>query len=318
MGYGRLGVSEPDGSTHSEATHTNARSSTKRKTVLFSLIAVLLIVASAVSAVMLTGIHSHGEDRKKSTLRRNPTRAISLTCSKTRFPTLCVNSFLDFPGSTIASEKDLVHISLNMTLQHLSKALYSSASISSAVGMNPRIRTAYQDCLELLDDSIDAVAKSLTSVKPSTSSGSIKPLAASSTDDVLTWLSAALTNQDTCAEGFSDTSGEVKNQMTNNLKDLSELVSNCLAIFSASGVGDDFSGVPIQNKRRLLTMREDNFPKWLSRRERRLLNLAVSEIQADVIVSKDGNGTVKTIAEAIKKIPEYGNRRFIIYIRQGR
>ncbi|PNX64648.1 pectinesterase, partial [Trifolium pratense] len=63
---------------------------------------------------------------------------------------------------------------------------------------------------------------------------------------------------------------------------------------------------------------EDEFPVWLKKRERRLLSLPVTAIQADVVVSKDGNGTVKTIEEALKKIPEYGNRRFIIYIRQGR
>ncbi|MCI68768.1 putative pectinesterase/pectinesterase inhibitor 34-like, partial [Trifolium medium] len=57
--------------------------------------------------------------------------------------------------------------------------------------MNPRIRAAYIDCLELLDDSVDALSRSLTSVVPSTSTGAVKPLTASSTDDVLTWLSAA-------------------------------------------------------------------------------------------------------------------------------
>ena len=107
--------------------------------------------------------------------------------------------------------------------------------------------------------------------------------------------------------------------MANNLKDLLELVSNCLAIFSASGAGDDFSGVPIQNRRRLMAMREeDNFPRWLNKRDRRLLSLPVSAIQADVVVSNDGNGNVKTIAEAIKKVPEYGSRRFVIYVRAGR
>jgi len=130
--------------------------------------------------------------------------------------------------------------------------------------MNPYIRAAYTDCLELLDNSVDALARALTSTVPSSSSkGAVKPLTSSSTEDVLTWLSAALTNQDTCAEGFADTSGDVKDQMTHNLKDLSELVSNCLAIFSAGG-GDDFSGVPIGNRRRLMTMPEqdddDDFP----------------------------------------------------------
>ncbi|KAK2444369.1 putative pectinesterase/pectinesterase inhibitor 61 [Trifolium repens] len=325
MEYGRLGLSEPGGSSPSLSEPTMFTSkprSSKKKIVFLSLLAVLLIVVSAVSAAMLTGIHYRTSEPKNPTLKRNPTQAISKTCSKTRFPSLCENYLLDFLGSDVASEKDLIHISLNMTLQHISKALYSSAAISSTVGMNPRIRAAYMDCLELLDDSVDALARSLTSVVPSSSSGSVKPLTASSNDDVLTWLSAALTNQDTCADGFSDVSGSVKDQMASNIKDLSELVSNCLAIFSASGAGDDFSGVPIGNKRRLMTMPEDDnddeFPVWLKKRERRLLSLPVTAIQADVVVSKDGNGTVKTIEEALKKIPEYGNRRFIIYIKQGR
>lgn len=322
MEYGRLGLSDPGGSTPSQPIiNTTKPRSSKKKIIFLSLLAVLLIIASTISAAMLTGIHSHTTSEPKNpTLRRNPTQAISNTCSKTRFPSLCINYLLDFPDSTGASEKDLVHISLNMTLQHLSKALYTSASISSTVGINPYIRAAYTDCLELLDNSVDALARALTSAVPSSSSnGAVKPLTSSSTEDVLTWLSAALTNQDTCAEGFADTSGDVKDQMTNNLKDLSELVSNCLAIFSAGG-GDDFSGVPIGNRRRLMTMPEpeDDFPVWLKRRERRLLSLPVTTIQADVIVSKDGNGTVKTISEALKKIPEYGNRRFIIYIKQGR
>lgn len=318
MEYGRLGSSQHGGPTPSQANQTPP--STKKKILLLSLIAVILIVVSAVAAVYVTSIRSRssGDDQNSPTLRRNPSQAISRTCSKTMFPTLCVTTLLDFPGSTAASERDLVHISLNMTLQHLNRALYTSAAINSVAAMDPRVRAAYNDCLELLDDSVDAVARSLTSVSPSPSNGAVKPLTSSSSDDVLTWLSAALTNQDTCVEGFADASGTVKNQMVNNLKDLSELVSNCLAIFSASGAGDDFAGVPIQNKRRLMAMREDNFPVWFKRRDRRLLNLPVSALQADVIVSKNGNGTVKTISEAIKKVPEYGNRRFIIYVREGR
>lgn len=63
---------------------------------------------------------------------------------------------------------------------------------------------------------------------------------------------------------------------------------------------------------------EEGFPRWLGRRERRLLQMPVAEIQADLVVSKDGNGTCKTITEAIKKAPEYSDRRTIIYVRAGR
>ncbi|TKY55965.1 pectinesterase/pectinesterase inhibitor 61 [Spatholobus suberectus] len=335
MEYGKLGPSDPGGSSRcsttplTKQTPSSSSASSKKKLIMLSLLAAVLIVAAAISAALVTVVRSRASGNQNgSNLARKPTQAISRTCSKTRFPTLCINSLLDFPGSTTASEQDLVHISFNMTLRHVSRAFYASSGLSFAA-TEPKVRAAYDDCLELLEESMDALARSLDSIlSPSALSGSgeIRPAAIGSTEDVMTWLSAALTNQDTCAEGFEDTSGSVKDQMVNNLKDLSELVSNCLAIFSASGSGD-FSGVPIQNKRRLMEKEEEEnvngdisgkFPRWLNKRDRRLLSLPVSAIQADITVSKNGNGTVKTIAEAIKKAPEHSSRRFVIYVRAGR
>nr|DAD17897.1 TPA_asm: hypothetical protein HUJ06_019360 [Nelumbo nucifera] len=176
-----------------------------------------------------------------------------------------------------------------------------------------------EDCLELLEDSMDQLSLSLNSVAPPEQGGG---KGVGSTEDVMTWLSAALTNQDTCNEGLSDVSGNVKDQMQNRLSDISELVSNCLAIFASSSGNEDFSGIPIQNKRRLMTessfQTEEELPAWLTRRERRLLEMPVSSIQADIVVSKDGTGTYKTITEAIKAVPEHSNRRTIIYVKAGR
>ncbi|BAT82019.1 Pectinesterase inhibitor [Vigna angularis] len=335
MEYGRLGPADPGGSSRrSIAPFTlqplpSSSKTSKRKLIIVSILAAALIVAAVISAVLVTVVRSRSSSNQNgSNLSRKPTQAISRTCSKTRFPALCINSLIDFPGSTTASEQDLVHISFNMTLRHVSRAFFASSGLSFAA-TEPKVRAAYEDCLELLEESMEALSRSLDSIlSPSTisDSGGLRPGSDGSTDDVITWLSAALTNHDTCAEGFEDSSGSVKDQMVNNLKDLSELVSNCLAIFSASGSGD-FSGVPIQNKRRL--MEEDDeanvsddilakFPRWLNKRDRRLLSLPKPAIQADIVVSKNGDGTVKTIAEAIKKVPEHGSRRFIIYVRAGR
>ncbi|GFY83421.1 plant invertase/pectin methylesterase inhibitor superfamily [Actinidia rufa] len=180
---------------------------------------------------------------------------------------------------------------MNVTLQRFGKALYFSSAIRN-IKMSSLVRSAYEDCLELLGDSVSHLSRSLNS--------------AGSTQDVLTWLSAALTNQDTCTDGLAEVRGPVRSVMEERVRDLGKLVSNCLAIYgAASGVrSEDFSGVPIGNRRRML--------------ERVLLDTPVSAIKADIVVSKDGNGSVKTIAEAIKKAPEYGPRRTIIYVKAGR
>lgn len=333
MGYGRLGSSDPVTSQSDPpppnqpdaATSTIPDPKRRLRLLLLLLLSVALIAASAVSAVVLIGFRARASENAGSgpMAHRKPTQAISRACSKTRYPTLCVDSLLDFPGSQNASEPDLVHISVNLTHRRFGLAL-SAASEVANLQMEPIVRSAFEDCLELLDHSVELLARSLSSTAVTPAGGGS---GGGSAQDVMTWLSAALTNQDTCAEGFEGLSGAVRDQMvTRGLQDLSELVSNCLAIFAAVGGGDDFAGVPIQNRRRrrLLGNGEygdevgSGYPKWMSREERRLLDAPASKIQADIVVSKDGNGTVKTIEQAIKKAPEHSSRRIIIYIKAGR
>ncbi|KAF8008529.1 hypothetical protein BT93_K2252 [Corymbia citriodora subsp. variegata] len=301
---------------------TRGLRSRRWKLVLLSLLALALLLASAISAILLVGIRTRASAGSRG--GRRPTQAISRTCAKARYPDLCVNSLLDFPGSTAASEQDLVHISFNMTLQHFNKALYQSSGMNY-LEMEPIARSAYDDCIELLDASVDALSRSLSAI-----GGSGSPAAA---EDVVTWLSAALTNQDTCGEGLGEATGGVKDRMAEQLKDLEELVSNCLAIFAATDGGGDFAGVPIENRRRLMMDAggggappqqpdrdsDGGYPEWLGERERELLDMPAAAMQADIVVAKDGgNGTYKTIAEAIKKAPENSNRRIIIYVQAGR
>ncbi|KAK4786787.1 hypothetical protein SAY86_010620 [Trapa natans] len=323
MEYGRLRPGDPGGSDRYEPSQcTPSRTNRRRRLILIFLISLALILVSALSAVLVLGLRSgNGSSNtdKSAPHRIRPSQAISRTCGHTRYPNLCVKSLAEFPGAEAATEHDLVHISFNVTLQRFSKALYLTSAINS-LPMPPRVRSAFLDCIELLDDSVDALSRSLSSVAGGKRAGG-------SAQDVMTWLSAALTNQDTCSDGFSDVIGNVKDQVATQLKDLSELVSNCLAIFSASG-GKDFDGVPIQNRRKMLASEvsystghgeeEEGFPAWLGRRERRLLQMPAPAIQADIVVSMDGNGTCKTISEAIKLAPEYSSRRIIIYVRAGK
>ncbi|MCD9641344.1 putative pectinesterase/pectinesterase inhibitor 34 [Datura stramonium] len=322
MDYARLGKPKSKDLSRREILpkfEENATSRPNHRSKLKILLSIsgILIIASAISAAVLVTVRSK---TGSTVLHIKPSQAISRTCSRTRFPTLCLNSLHEFPGALTASDADLVHISVNVTLQRFGKAFYMASDINS-LDMNKRTRSAYEDCLELLEDSVYLLSRSLTSVSPG--AGKSPP---GNNHDVQTWLSAALTNQDTCMEGFADVSGNVKDQMEAKLKDLSQLVSNCLAIFTAVNGNDDFSGVPIQDRRRRLmgtvvsakNEGHEDFPKWLSRKDRKLLDAPVSTIQADIIVSKDGNGTFKTIAEAIKKLPDYSTRRIIIYVKAGR
>lgn len=325
MGYGRLGPSEPNPTPslirppplQPTPPPPNRRRLPLLLVTSFSVF-FLLVSGASMAFLVRTKARSSGPAISKA-----PTQAISRTCGLTRYPDLCINSLVNFPGALNAGERDLVHISLNMTLQRVSRALYDASAIAG-VSMDIHARSAYEDCIELLDDSLNQLSQSLAVVAPGTSQQ--RPKGASD-EDVLTWLSAALTNQDTCSDGLDGVGNSyVRQQMDHYIQDLWELVSNSLAIFAIASKNQDFSGIPIENKKRKLLQiqreegyRNVNFPNWVSRRDRRLLQLPVSGIQADMVVSKDGgNGTYKKIADAVKDVPEYSSRRVIIYVKTGR
>lgn len=321
MGYNRLTSSA---STTSSSSIVDSPAdglwpppSTNRKkclTITFALAAVVLLLASAVSAAVLVTRRSTaraaGADHP---IHRRPTSAIDWTCSRATYPKLCVNSLINFPGAAAArGERDLVPISINATLQRFHRALYGASAIAG-LPMHPLARSAYDACVELMETSAAQLSQSLAAVAGKANG-----------DDVLTWLSAAATNQDTCGEGLAGVEGPVKLEMEEQLGDLGELVSNCLAIFAASK--EYLGGVPIQDRRRRRLMgasstekEEVGFPAWVRRGDRRLMMMPTVGLKADYVVSQDGkNCTHTTIEAAIKAVPEYSSRRLIIYIRAGR
>ncbi|KAF2304227.1 hypothetical protein GH714_028682 [Hevea brasiliensis] len=91
---------------------------------------------------------------------------------------------------------------------------------------------------------------------------------------------------------------------------LSQLASNPLALVNRIAG----NGVKLENNTRSRHLGEEveDFPKWVSARDRKLLQ--TSTIKANAVVAKDGTGNYKTISEAIKAA---SGGRFVIYVKSG-
>ncbi|GLJ30707.1 hypothetical protein SUGI_0608550 [Cryptomeria japonica] len=120
--------------------------------------------------------------------------------------------------------KDLGRIALKLTIvegRKVSKFL----SGPSREAVTPPQLGALQDCIQLFDLTLSDLEKSLLNVSNSNSNF----LAWRQAFDVETWLSAALTNQATCLEGFQKASGGRQITLSSNLHNVSRLLSNSLA-----------------------------------------------------------------------------------------
>lgn len=221
------------------------------------------------------------------------------SCSETPFVQVCN----DFIGQSLPLQTQhqtpfvFRDHSLLVTMNHANQAhqMISAMNLSS---FDHKAKLAWADCLELYEDTIDHLARSMSSRNPL---------------DSQTWLSAAIANQQTCQNGFLDfnMSSHLESLPYMIMSNLSKLLSNSLAINKAMAYNTkQVAG------RRLLT---GGFPSWVSSSDRRLLQLSRGAPAAHIIVAQDGSGNYKTISEAVAASIKRrsGTKRFVIYVKKG-
>lgn len=335
MAHATLGSPEPAAKPRLRCADGRHR---RRLIVVLCIVGVALAVGVAVAvaiAVLGRSRMTSSSGGGRAPRGRAPTEAIARTCGVTLYPELCVGELMAFPGAAGAGDAELVPMSLNATHRRVVDVLYNATALGGAAALlaGARSGAAYGDCVEMLDAAEELLARSVGAMAapPPPPDSVDADTAGRDDDDIMTWLSAALTSHDTCMDSLQevgagdDDGGRIKPQMLGYLGNLGEHLSNSLAIFAARGrPGGELSDVPVHNQlhRRLLTIDDDDdddgsFPRWVRHNDRRLLQAAAAEIEADMVVAKDGTGTHRKIRDAIKAAPEHSRRRVVIYVKAG-
>ena len=268
----------------------------------------------------------------------NSSELIYTACSKSLYPELCISTLVTYPGvDQLVETKDVVPLTVKATMDRAWQSMALNIVLPDETE-----RAAYEDCVELLHDTIYHLNASLVNMQAMSRKNPLSILS-----DVNTWLSAALTNQDTCLEGFQHliiaAGGNAKSNITNESKKLSELISNSLAMFRTLFGNASLENSEQRNRvnRRILEKTgqvnnagldqefyEDyglidqdgmkDFPLWLSAIDRLLLRLSPADLKADAVVARDGSGDYLSIADAVNDAPSnLRGKKYIIYVKAG-
>ncbi|KAI3730671.1 hypothetical protein L1987_61843 [Smallanthus sonchifolius] len=226
----------------------------------------------------------------------NPSTTFSV-CSRAPYPEICTFLIGKTSVETPLEVRQTTLVSTLAQAEHAHK-LVSAMDLNS---LEPRTKAAWADCLELYEDSVYQLNRSLGSTN---------------SHDIQTWLSSASTNHETCQNGFHDFHLSSHFQTFQpSLSGFSKYLSNSLAINKAL-TPLLVSTTQIKGRR---LMETNNLPKWLSRSDRKLLATPSGATSANIVVAQDGSGNFKTISEAIAAVPNLrsGNSRFVIHVKAG-
>ncbi|XVF08439.1 hypothetical protein REPUB_Repub07fG0003800 [Reevesia pubescens] len=157
------------------------------------------------------------------------TEFIRTSCSSTTYPKLCFESLSTHASLIQTSPQFLAHSALNVTLSTAKSTSTMMATLSKSHGLKPREVEAMQDCVEELSDTIDELRSSIREM------GQIKGSNFGlMINDIQTWVSAALTDENTCSDGFQgkNMNGNVKTAVRTKIVTIAHLTSNALALIN--------------------------------------------------------------------------------------
>ncbi|XP_027183333.1 pectinesterase inhibitor 9-like [Coffea eugenioides] len=164
---------------------------------------------------------------------------IKAACKTTRFYALCVTSLAPYSNTIQQSERQLVRAALTVALSKAQSTKLFVAKFSNSTGLKPRESQALKDCKDNMVDSFDQLSQSMQELARLNNQVTSRDFRWHMSN-VQTWVSAALTDDSTCLDGFSGSymSGKVKVPITRRVVYVAQVTSNALALinrFAATG-----------------------------------------------------------------------------------
>ncbi|KAL1371694.1 probable pectinesterase/pectinesterase inhibitor 12 [Arachis duranensis] len=226
----------------------------------------------------------------------NPSNAENLNalksfCRTTPYPEVCFNSLKLSISITISPSI------LNNLLQSLQVAISEATKLSdlfnNAGNSNSIIENkigAVQDCKELHKLTLSSLKRSLSAIRSQNSKDLV---------DARTYLSAALTNKETCLESMESASGTLKPTLVDSVTNTFKYVSNTLSM--------------LPRKPDMKKKQKKSTPKWFFSKSDDE-GYDPSEV---IVVAADGSGNFSTINEAVDFAPSNSFDRTVIYVKEG-
>ncbi|CAN8327180.1 unnamed protein product [Cochlearia groenlandica] len=319
-----------------ERVHAN-RKRKFRKRIIIGVVSTLVVVAAIIGGVFAYVTYAnktHGQGKNTNTNTKEKTsdksekppssaaqtvkpgqvdNIIQTLCNSTLYKPTCAKTLKDGTKTdTIVSDpRSFLKSSFQAVNEDLVKV---SEKVLKLKTDKKEEKEAIARCKLLVDEAKEELVTSAKRINDTEANNYAKIV-----PDLDSWLSAVMSYQEACLDGFEE--GKLKTEIRKSFNSSQVLTSNSLAMIKS--LDTYISSAPKVKTRHLLESRTLKFdtghvPSWLSNKERRMLKAVdVNALKPNAIVAKDGSGKFTTINDALKAMPSKYQGRYIIYIKQG-
>ncbi|KAK1378280.1 PMEI domain-containing protein [Heracleum sosnowskyi] len=156
------------------------------------------------------------------------TNFIRLSCRATLYPVLCFESLSMYATKIQQNERQLAEAALSVSLAKARFTKMFVSKLTKVSGIRAREFRAVKDCIENMGDTIDQLSRSMKEMSQIRGTQDFMW----HMSNVQTWVSAALTYENTCFDGFSGNfmEGNVKAAVKRRIVTVAQVTSNALAL----------------------------------------------------------------------------------------
>ncbi|KAK9131483.1 hypothetical protein Sjap_011970 [Stephania japonica] len=145
------------------------------------------------------------------------------SCVHASYPGICFRT-LSFYTGPAKTPSDVAQAAVTVSMCRARKV----ANYLSRIGFGKKgEQIALRDCLEQLSDSVEQLRKTLSELRH-LRSGTFRW----QMSNAETWVSAALTDEDTCLDGFREVDGKVRADVKRKVMNVAKVTSNALYLIT--------------------------------------------------------------------------------------
>jgi len=276
----------------------------------------LILVVGVVIGVVAVVHRSNSSDNDQHNMSASM-KAVTTICAPTSYKDACVRSLESVAKNETATPKDYIMAAIQATLDEVKKSFEVTSKTVVNKDSDPYNHMAVEDCKDLLDDAIDTLQASYSSVGDS-DMHTLQDRA----NELRSWMTAVYALQSTCLDQIEKP--EYKSAIENDMINATQLTHNAINIIAELSEVLKTFNVPVNlqaNRRRLLDLGEigeDGYPTWFRAADRKLMAAhQKGGVAPNAVVAKDGSGQFKTVAAAIAAYPKNFKGRYTIYVKAG-
>uniref|UniRef100_A0A5B7C0H6 Pectinesterase inhibitor domain-containing protein n=1 Tax=Davidia involucrata TaxID=16924 RepID=A0A5B7C0H6_DAVIN len=146
------------------------------------------------------------------------------SCVHASYPNICLRTLSSYVGPA-KTPRDVAQAAVKVSICRARKVSGYLAGLGS--GSSKRERAALVDCVDQIADSVDELSDTLSELKH-LRRGTFRW----QMSNAETWVSAALTNEETCLDGYREVDGKVRSDVKRKIRNVARVTSNALYLIN--------------------------------------------------------------------------------------